>query len=276
MKTIERAHLPNRWWERILLPQNYAKALEIVDKQLMYWPKFLVHRNKQRLTRLTQVAIRTRKLAKEEERLGEKMVPKLRNKIRRKEEIRERKALSAAKVERAIERELIERLRTGAYSGGEKETQPLNIDEKMWKKVLRALEKGGDAEREEDQLEDEEEEGEYEYEREGAEPEVEYVSDLEGESDEEEPDDLEDWLGSDEDSEDASEEDEEVEDEDDDEADEENDDELKKKLAGLKRKRPSAPSKPARPTKKKSTKGPKVNIEYEYEKEPPRREMLRA
>ncbi|PYH66185.1 ribosome biosynthesis protein MAK16 [Aspergillus vadensis CBS 113365] len=121
MKTVERAHMPSKWWERIRLSSNYAKALEQLDERLIYWPKFLVHKCKQRLTRLTQVAIRMKKLAKEEERLGEKVVTKLAPKIRRREEARERKAESAAKIERAIERELIERLRSGAYGD-----RPLN------------------------------------------------------------------------------------------------------------------------------------------------------
>ena len=244
MKTIERAHMPSKLWERIKLSQNYAKALEQVDERLIYWPKFLIHKCKQRLTRLTQVGIRMRRIAKEDERLGEKIVPKMAPKVRRREETRERKALAAAKVERAIERELIERLRSGAYGD-----QPLNVSESIWKKVLKGLERQGEGTRDVD-MDEGIEEDEMEEEEEGV-GEVEYVSDL-GE-DEEDLGDLEDWLGSDEEmGTDESEDD----DEDDSEDSDSEAEDISKK-AGAKRKK-AAP-------KPKSSKRGKMEIEYEME-----------
>lgn len=62
MKTIERAHTPKYLWEKIKLPDNYMKALELISKELEYFPKYLVHRNKQRLTKIHQMLIRMRKL----------------------------------------------------------------------------------------------------------------------------------------------------------------------------------------------------------------------
>ena len=250
--------MPSKWWEKIRLSSNYSKALEQVDDRLKYWPKFLVHKNKQRLTRLTQVRVRMQKLAREEERLGEQLVPRLAPKIRRREQTRERKAESAAKIERAIERELVERLRSGAY--GE---QPLNVDENIWKRVMRTLERGGEATRDEDLDEGiDEDEEEYEYEQEEEGPDVEYVSDVE-ESDDD-MDDLEDWLGSEQEAD--SDEDEE-DDEDDESGSEADDKELARKLAALKRKKPAPNTK----SKKAGSKGPKREIEYEYER--PAREM---
>lgn len=93
IKTIERAHTPKNLWEKIkvgccflpgtctmrraqdraepqLLPpvlslqlsKNYTKALEQVSQQLEFFPKYLQHRNKQRLTKIHQYLIRMRKL----------------------------------------------------------------------------------------------------------------------------------------------------------------------------------------------------------------------
>lgn len=220
IKTVERAHLPSKMWEKIKLSNNYNKALEQIDEKLIYWPKFMIHKCKQRLTRLTQVQIRMRRIAAEDERLGEKLVPKLAPKVRHREAARERKAEAAAKLERNIERELLDRLRQGAYGD-----QPLNVSEDIWKKVLNAMERDGQGMRDEDMdngIEDDEEE-ELNSEVDDPEKAIQYVSDIE-ESDED-LEELEDWLESD---------DEEEEEEEDDESDES---ESEKNKASLKRKR---------------------------------------
>ncbi|KAK3690822.1 Protein MAK16 [Vermiconidia calcicola] len=280
IKTAERSHMPNKWWEKIRLSANYTRALQQIDERLIYWPKFLLHKCKQRLTRLTQVRVRAQRLAKEEERLGERMVSRMAPKVRRREETRERKAEAAAKIERAIERELVERLRSGAYGD-----RPLNVEENVWKKVMRGLERNQEGVRDDDLDEgiEEDEEYEKEYEREPGQAEaeagVEYVSDIEGNSDDDDDmEDFDDWLGGQ--SADEEEGDESaassVEDEDgkgDEDGEDADVNALKKKLDGLKRKRPSAPTPKPR---KKTSKGPKTNIEYEYVPEPPQREMLLA
>ncbi|KAL2168616.1 hypothetical protein VTG60DRAFT_7102 [Thermothelomyces hinnuleus] len=264
IKTIERSHMPSKWWEKIKLSKNYQEALAQIESRLQFFPKFLIHKCKQRLTRLVQVAARMRRIAAEEARLGERLVPKMAPKIKHREEARERKALAAAKLERTIERELLERLRQGAYGD-----MPLNCNANIWKKVLNALEAEGEGVRDKDMDKGIEEEGEEEGESEaelekeveeedeeeedGA---VEYVSDFD-ESDDEELADIEDWLGSDED--DAEDDDDDDDDDDDEDSEEDDEEEVKKKKAGDKRKRGRAVKPAARKRKE-------IEVERETER----------
>ena len=147
VKTPERAHTPKFLWERIRLSKNYTKALEQVDKELQYFPKFLVHRNKQRLTKIYQFLVRSRKLSK-------KVKPKLVHvnpKVARRERKREAKALKAAKLERSIEGELLERLKTGVYG------DIYNFPSTEFNETLDEAEKQSEEESEDEEEEEEEE-----------------------------------------------------------------------------------------------------------------------
>nr|KAJ0207158.1 hypothetical protein LSAT_V11C500289720 [Lactuca sativa] len=153
MKTIERAHMPNKLWERVKLPRNYEKTLEIIDKNLMYWPKFLVHKEKQRLTKMTQMCIRMRKLALK---TREKIMTSPR-KEKKREARREEKAEKAAILDKNIEKELLERLKNGTY-----DSEIVNARAEAFNKFIEQFEGPEMDVNEEYEVETEFVEGEYE------------------------------------------------------------------------------------------------------------------
>ncbi|KAJ3108230.1 hypothetical protein HDU97_001764 [Phlyctochytrium planicorne] len=240
MKTIERAHTPAKLWERVKLSKNYATAIAQIDKELEHWPNFNIHKCKQRLTKITQYLIRSRKI------MLKTSAPKLegvKKKVEKREKKREAKAESAAKLEFAIEKELLDRLKKGVYGAD----GIVNANQMAFENALDKIEEMEDLDVDELEEEESEMEDELEQEYEDMDDEDEtldreYVSDFSDDEEEDEPgiEDTFEHLGS-----------------------------LKKRKLGDDIEDSGAGSPKDGPAKKKVTKkrAPHVVIEYEHEHE---------
>nr|AET50743.1 hypothetical protein [Eimeria tenella] len=112
LKTVERAHLPSRLWEKLKLPQSLREAKRFVQLRMHNeYPKHQVQRCIRRLIRLKQMLHRMRRL----ELKPKEKLEGVKKKTERREAAREKKALRAAHIEDVIEDELLKRLHQGVY-----------------------------------------------------------------------------------------------------------------------------------------------------------------
>ena len=246
VKTVERAHSPKNLWEKIQLSRNYGKAIQQLDEHLAYFPKVLIHRNKQRLTKIYQYLLRMRKIELKQRSGKVAKLVSVHRKIDQREERRERKALIAAKIERHIEKELIERLAKGTYG------DIYNFPEMPYQKALDAVEEKETQDESTTEAEAISDDDENEMESTSM---VEYVEDFDSEEEDEDVEDME-YIGNGEwgSAQDNNDDDDEEDDESSNDDDDDNDDHATKK-------------KKAVPRNSNQQRGQRPRIEIEYEEE---------
>ncbi|KAF0993123.1 hypothetical protein HZS_4857 [Henneguya salminicola] len=128
IKTVERNHTPVKMWERIKLPVDYMESLKEIDKNLLYWPEFMIHKCKQRYTVIYQYLLRTKKIKLKQI----KNLVTRNKKIDRREAKREEKALKGANIEKIIEKKLLEKLKDGQEIN---QVSEYVVDENLHKQV---------------------------------------------------------------------------------------------------------------------------------------------
>ena len=113
-KTAERAHMPNRMWEKIELPEDPVEANKIIDAELQYWDSWLIKKVKFRYSRLRDTLERMREMRQKE---GEVKQTTIKKKIEKRNASREKRALKVAYVEDTVKQALKKRLADGVYDG---------------------------------------------------------------------------------------------------------------------------------------------------------------
>lgn len=112
VKTAERCHTPREQWERLKLSKSLRESISQINEATKVGiAAYLTQKCRLRLKRWREVLQRMRREALTQK---TKVVP-VKRKTERREAIRERKAEIAARLDNAIEQELLNRLSKGTY-----------------------------------------------------------------------------------------------------------------------------------------------------------------
>jgi len=110
-KTIERAHMPSKMWEKSELSSDLKTAMQQINNKLAYWPNHMIAKCKARYVKLTQMLIRMRRI----ELRPQMELVRYHKKSERREAARAKKAEAAAMIDQTIKKELFSRLLKGTY-----------------------------------------------------------------------------------------------------------------------------------------------------------------
>ena len=136
VKTIERAHMPQKMWERIPLPNNIRGAFEKIEQYMTHiYDEELINLCKKRYLRQRQTLITIRRMQLNPK---FKMVAESR-KLNIRERNREAKAEKKARLETAVEKGLMDRLKKGVYGDLYKKVEYSDSEEEMNESDVDAL-----------------------------------------------------------------------------------------------------------------------------------------
>lgn len=117
IKEPERCAEPRYMYEKIKLSEDYDTALKEIEEYLEFWDSEIIHKCKQRMTKLVESHERIKYLRENGQ--EEYMVRK--TKMNRREKIRALRALNSINFEQEIGDEILMRLETGVYGEENKE-----------------------------------------------------------------------------------------------------------------------------------------------------------
>ncbi|ADM12404.1 glutathione-S-transferase-like protein [Encephalitozoon intestinalis ATCC 50506] len=111
IKEPERVHVPRDVYEEIKLSSNYEEALRQIEENLEFWDEKIIHKCKQKLSKLTQYLRRLERFKEH----GKTKYMVRRKKMNRREKLRALKTLNKINFEKNIGDELMLRLESGIY-----------------------------------------------------------------------------------------------------------------------------------------------------------------
>jgi protein MAK16 len=133
VKEPERCHTPNKMYEKIKLSSDYQTALKEIEEHLEFWDAEVIHKCKQRMTKLTEYHERLEYLKEH----GDQQLAVRKTKMNRREKIRALRALNSINFEKEIGNELLMRLEAGIYGEENKEKYETAIEKEKKKKSKR-------------------------------------------------------------------------------------------------------------------------------------------